>query len=150
MAFHHLPKIVAKKKSLGRGHGKHGGKSGRGQKGQKSRAGYSRKAGFEGGQTPLYMRFPKGRGMKQRFASQVERPCVITVSDLLQFKKAIIIGPGVLHKAGLLKHRNQPIKLIGTKKLEQKFTVRVHRVSAGAQRSVEDAGGKVEILAGRQ
>lgn len=33
--------------------------SGKGHKGQKARSGYSRKAGFEGGQLPLYRRLPK-------------------------------------------------------------------------------------------
>ena len=110
MAIHHLPKIVQKKKSLGRGHGKRGGKSGRGMKGQKSRAGYSRKAGFEGGQTPLYMRFPKGRGMKHKFPSQVVKPVVITVASLMQFTKGTIVGPGVLNKAKLLSKKHLHIK----------------------------------------
>lgn len=48
------------RKRVGRGVGSGLGKtSGRGQKGQKARAGYSRKAGFEGGQLPLYRRIPK-------------------------------------------------------------------------------------------
>ena len=47
-------------KRLGRGPGSGKGKTcGRGHKGQKSRAGYSEKRGFEGGQTPLYRRLPK-------------------------------------------------------------------------------------------
>jgi large subunit ribosomal protein L15 len=147
MKLHELPSIVATKKSLGRGHGKRGGKSGRGQKGQKSRAGYSRKAGFEGGQTPLYMRLPKGRGMKQKFPSQVEKPLVVTMAQLKQFADGAIVGPGALKKAGLLKKRHQHIKLIGNDALKHKLTIRVHKVSVGAQKAVEKAGGKVEILA---
>ena len=43
-----------KTKRIGRGEGSgRGGTSTRGHKGQKSRSGYSRKIGFEGGQTPL-------------------------------------------------------------------------------------------------
>lgn len=46
-------------KRVGRGIGSGKGKtSGRGVKGQKSRSGSSVK-GFEGGQTPIYMRLPK-------------------------------------------------------------------------------------------
>lgn len=141
-----LPKIVRKGKRLGRGHGKRGGKSGRGQKGQKSRAGYSRKAGFEGGQTPLYMRLPKGRGTKQRFRSQVKKPVAITLVTLEQFAAGSIVGPGVLRSAGLLSKRVQTWKLIGNAGLTKKMTVRAHKVSAGAKLAVEKVGGKVEII----
>ena len=49
-----------KRKRIGRGPGSGLGKTcGRGHKGQKSRSGYSKKRGFEGGQTPFYKRFPK-------------------------------------------------------------------------------------------
>jgi large subunit ribosomal protein L15 len=48
------------KKRLGRGSGSGLGKtSGKGGKGQTARAGASIRAGFEGGQTPLYRRIPK-------------------------------------------------------------------------------------------
>lgn len=141
-----LPKLVQKGKRLGRGHGKRGGKSGRGQKGQKSRAGYSRKTGFEGGQTPLYMRLPKGRGTKQRFPSQVKKPVAIGLGKLEQFAAGSIVGPGVLRTAGLLSRRSQTWKLIGKEGLSKKLTVRAHKVSAGARAAVEKVGGKVEII----
>ena len=47
-------------KRIGRGQGSgKGGTSTKGHKGQKSRAGYSQKIGFEGGQMPLQRRLPK-------------------------------------------------------------------------------------------
>ncbi len=47
-------------KRVGRGQGSgKGGTSTKGHKGQKSRAGYSQKIGFEGGQMPLQRRLPK-------------------------------------------------------------------------------------------
>lgn len=141
-----LPKIVRRKKRVGRGWGSRGAKSGRGQKGQKSRAGYTRKAGFEGGQTPLYMRLPKGRGAKQNFPSQVTKPTAITVKTLNRFETGSIVGPGVLRSAGLLSRRNEIWKLIGNDKLAKKFTVRAHGVSAGAREAVESAGGKIELI----
>ena len=43
----------------GRGHGSGNGKTaGKGHKGQKARSGGSIRLGFEGGQMPLYQRFP--------------------------------------------------------------------------------------------
>lgn len=51
---------VKSRKRVGRGQGSgRGGTSTRGHKGAQSRSGYSRKAGFEGGQMPLYRRVPK-------------------------------------------------------------------------------------------
>lgn len=145
MQLHQLPKIAKRRKTIGRGIGSRGSKSGRGMKGQKSRAGYSRKAGFEGGQTPLYMRFPKGRGTKQKFLSQVEKPVVITLAQLNRFESGAIVGPGRLNKAGFLPVKHGHVKLIGGN-LKKKLTVRVHMISAGAQKVIEDLGGKVEII----
>ena len=49
-----------RKVRVGRGIGSKLGKTaGKGNKGQKSRKGYSRRAGFEGGQMPLRRRIPK-------------------------------------------------------------------------------------------
>src|SRR6187551_10339 len=50
---------VRTNKRLGRGQGSGGSTAGRGHKGAQSRSGYSRKAGFEGGQMPLQRRLPK-------------------------------------------------------------------------------------------
>lgn len=141
-----LPKIVQKKKRLGRGIGRGGAKSGRGQKGQKSRAGYSRKGGFEGGQTPLYMRLPKLSGAKQFPGSQVVGHISVTTNQLNQFGDTDIVGPGVLRKAGLLANRRQTVKLLAGGKLAKKLTVRVHAASASAVKEVESSGGKVEII----
>lgn len=141
-----LPKLVRRKKRVGRGWGSRGAKSGRGQKGQKSRAGYTRKAGFEGGQTPLYMRLPKSRGSKQNFPSQVTKPTAITVKALDRFEAGSIIGPGVLRKAGLLSGKTESWKLIGNDKLSKKFTIRANGITAGARKAIESAGGKVELM----
>lgn len=141
-----LPKIVRRKKRVGRGIGSRGAKSGRGQKGQGSRAGYSRKLGFEGGQTPLYMRLPKGRGTKQKTASQVQKPIAIPIARLNSFENGTVVGPGVLRTAGFLGAKSDMVKLIGNQGLEKKLTVRVHAISKGAQTLVEKAGGKVEII----
>ncbi|HSX24365.1 MAG TPA: 50S ribosomal protein L15 [Candidatus Andersenbacteria bacterium] len=146
MPIFHVPAITKKKNRLGRGHGRNGGKSGRGQKGQKSRAGYSSKTGFEGGQTPLYMRFPKGRGVKQINPSQVKKPVVITLGVLRAFEDGSIVGPGQLHARGYVQKKTERVKLIGSGKLEGKYTVRVHACTPGAQAAVEKSGGKIELI----
>ncbi|MEO6077757.1 MAG: 50S ribosomal protein L15 [Candidatus Andersenbacteria bacterium] len=146
MSLFTLPAITQKKNRLGRGHGRNGGKSGRGQKGQKSRAGYSAKKGFEGGQTPIYMRFPKGRGVKQTSPSQVVKPVAITLGTLRGFEDGSIVGPGQLHKRGYLPKRTSELKLIGSGELQGKYTVRVHVCTENARAAVEKAGGKIELI----
>ena len=147
MSLFSLPAITKKKNRLGRGHGRNGGKSGRGQKGQKSRAGYSSKAGFEGGQTPIYMRFPKNRGSKQINKSQIVKPVTITLGMLRTFESGSIVGPGQLKKRGYTQNRIDTVKLIGKGTLDHAYTVRVHGATAGARAAVEKAGGKIEIIA---
>ncbi|MEX2055075.1 MAG: 50S ribosomal protein L15 [Candidatus Andersenbacteria bacterium] len=146
MALHTLPKLVRRKKRVGRGIGSRGAKSGRGQKGQKSRAGYSRKAGFEGGQTPLYMRLPKARGSKQKFPSQVVKAETVNLADLRKFTSGTIVGPGQLHKAKLIRSRGGQVKIIGNVAIDRKLTVRTNFVSPQARTNIEAAGGKVEII----
>src|SRR6187431_1012164 len=61
------------RKRVGRGPGSGKGRySGRGIKGQKSRAGsHKMRAGFEGGQMPVYMRAPKQRGNTSKDAMPI-------------------------------------------------------------------------------
>lgn len=61
--LHALPKVTDRKLRHGRGISAGKGKTaGRGTKGQTARAGHNIPAGFEGGQTKLFMRLPKRRG----------------------------------------------------------------------------------------
>ncbi|KAG8760744.1 YmL10 [Serendipita sp. 396] len=70
---------VRKAKRYGRG-GKRGGTSGRGHKGQKARSGNHKPGpGFEGGQTPITLRFPK-RG----FTNFTRREYAVVNLDRLQ------------------------------------------------------------------
>ena len=70
------PGSTKSRKRVGRGQGSGTGKtSARGQKGAKSRAGYSRKLGFEGGQQPLQRRLPK-----VGFKSRVNKPLAVNVA----------------------------------------------------------------------
>lgn len=130
--------IAQDKRRRGRGIGRGGAKSGRGMKGQKSRAGYHRKAGFEGGQTPLYMRLPKGRGTKQKFPSQIISPTEVTTAHLNRFAAGTIIGRA--------QFAGQRLKLIGNTPVKHKLIVRVHATTKAAQQAVEAAGGKVELI----
>ncbi|MEO2069188.1 MAG: 50S ribosomal protein L15 [Desulfurobacteriaceae bacterium] len=141
------PGAVREKKRVGRGHGSgHGKTSGRGQKGQKARAGWKggTRPGFEGGQTPLYMRFPK-RGFSN--APFKKEYAIVNVKDLNdRFEDGAVITPEVLKEAGLVK-RNLSIKILGDGELTKKLTVKAHKFSASAKEKIEAAGGTCEEIA---
>lgn len=147
MQLHTLPSITRRKRRRGRGIGSQGAKSGRGMKGQRSRAGSFTKAGFEGGQTPLYMRLPKARGSKQHSLSQITKAAAVSVRHLNRFPSGTLVGPEALRAAGLVDRLDKQVKIIGGGELKTKLTVRVHAVTAGARAGIESAGGKVEIIA---
>ncbi len=74
---------VSKRKRVGRGNSAgQGTYCGRGIKGQLSRKSGRKRAGFEGGQTPLVMRLPKLKGFKSPSKIKFQ---VVNVSDLDRF-----------------------------------------------------------------
>lgn len=130
-------------KRIGRGIGSGLGKtSARGGKGQTARSGSSIRAGFEGGQMPLYRRLPK-RGFTNLFANRFN---AINVSELNRFEAGATVDREALVKAGLVRHDNLPVKLLGKGKLEKKLNVKVNKASASAKQAVEKLGGKVEEI----
>ncbi len=137
------PKHEARKR-VGRGMGSGYGKtSGRGHKGQKSRAGYSRRLAYEGGQMPLFRRLPKRGFSNARFAREVR---VVNVGDLNVFDDGAEVGLETLRKRGILKGQVEALKVLGRGTLEKALTVRAHAFSASARDKITEAGGKAEIL----
>lgn len=131
------------KKRLGRGPGSGWGKTAaKGHKGQIARKGGGIRAGFEGGQMPLYRRLPK-RGFHNIFRVEYN---AINLAQLNQFEKGEKITPETLEKAGLIRNPNNPVKLLGKGKLEKSLTIAVHKASAAAKAAVEQAGGKFEEI----
>lgn len=135
-----------KRKRIGRGPGSgHGKTAGRGHKGYGSRAGSSTRRGFEGGQTPLFMRVAK-RGFNNRAFADVV--AVINVRDIENhFKAGDEITPDTLRAKGLVHGQFDLVKLLGNGELTKKVTVKLHRFSASAEEKVAKAGGKVELIA---
>lgn len=114
-----LPKIKRNSKiRVGRGIGSGKGKtSGRGVKGQKARTGHHSVKGFEGGQTPVYMRLPK-RGFVNVNKEIIQVVNSSSISNLLS--KGIIssedkINKSDLKKFGLIKDENMKVKIIMSK-----------------------------------
>ena len=131
------------KKRVGRGPGSGQGKTaGRGEKGQKSRSGFSRMRGFEGGQMPLHRRLPK-RGFTNIFK---KIHAVVNLSDLERFDNGSTIDEAALRQAGLVKGKNDGIKVLGNGKLSKKLTVQAARFSETARKQIEAAGGTCQEI----
>ncbi len=123
-------------RGIGSGHGKTGG---RGHKGQKSRSGGFHKVGFEGGQMPLQRRLPKV-GFSSALARVTDE---IFLYDLGKIKGDVVDMESI-RAAGLIGHAIKRVKLVNTGEIDRAVTVRGIRVTKGAAKAIEAAGGKVE------
>lgn len=122
---------------VGRGISAGGGKTaGRGTKGQGSRKSGGVRAGFEGGQMPLYMRLPHLRGFKSR-RSKAE---VVYTGQLEAIKKSAIDNH-TLYEAKLVSSPFTKVKLISKGELTGKKDVRLQAASRSAIEVVQKAGG---------
>jgi large subunit ribosomal protein L15 len=142
------------RKRVGRGEGSGKGKtSGRGQKGQKSRSGSHRmRAGFEGGQMPLYMRLGKLRGPNHRKSMPMgpfrTHTTPVNVGALDRFDAGVEVTPDLLKAAGVVRTLRHPVKILGDGELSTKLTVHAHAFSRRAAEVIEAAGGKAVVIGG--
>ena len=132
-------------KRIARGQGSgRGGTSTRGHKGAQSRSGYSRKAGFEGGQMPLQRRVPKF-GFRSPNRIETKPINLDTIQQICDTSKVKEINPEFLIKNGFAR-KSDLIKVLGRGKLKAKVNVTAHYFSATAEKAVEKAGGKIKKL----
>ena len=140
------------RKRIGRGMGSGKGRySGRGVKGQKARSGsHKMRAGFEGGQMPIYMRLGKQRGPYSKDAMPIgpHRTFMagVNVRDLERFDAGAEVTPEVLSKAGLIRNARVEVKILGHGELSKKLSVTAHAFSASAREKIEGAGGSATAL----
>jgi len=128
-----------RRKRVGRGYSSgHGGhESGRGTKGQGSRSGVHVRPGFEGGQTPFWMRFPK-RGFKN--------PCrveyaIVNVGDLeAHFEAGEVVTLEELMARGVIKDPKAGLKVLGEGELTKALTVKAKKFSSAAREKSNRAG----------
>ena len=110
--------------------------------GQKSRAGGGKGCGFEGGQTPLARRLPKLPGFTN--INRVEY-LPVNVSRLEEnFEAGEVVDGASLKAAGIIKHEDALVKILGDGEITKALTIKVDKVSASAKAKIEAAGGKVE------
>jgi large subunit ribosomal protein L15 len=140
------------RKRVGRGLGSGKGRySGRGIKGQKSRSGsHKMRAGFEGGQMPIYMRLGKQRGSYSKDAMPMgphrTSTVPVNVRDLDRFDEGSEVTPETLAQIGLIRNTRVDVKILGHGDLKKKLTVTAHFFSASAREKIEGAGGSVIAL----
>ena len=136
------------KKRIGRGIGSGTGKtSGKGHKGQKARSGVAIK-GFEGGQMPIHRRLPK-RGFKNIFRTEYVPINLGIIQKLIDDKKISATKPldiETLLKVGLLKKKNNYIKILAKGEFKSKLKFIGFNFSKSAKIIVEKNGGTFENL----
>ncbi|MBE9389041.1 50S ribosomal protein L15 [Vagococcus salmoninarum] len=128
---------------VGRGTSSGNGKTaGRGQKGQKSRSGGGVRLGFEGGQTPLFMRLPK-RGFTNINRKEY---AVVNLDVLNKFEDGTEVTPTLLVESGIIKDEMSGIKVLANGELTKKLSVKAAKFSKSAQSAIEAAGGSIEVI----
>ena len=119
-----------------------------GHKGQKARSGRPR-AGFEGGQMPLYRRLPK-RGFKNYNHKDIVAVSLAKIADI--FEDGAVIDVQALLDKKVIKNVGDGVKVLSGDKddakfeLTKKFTINANGFSAAAKEKIENAGGTAELL----
>jgi len=134
------------KKRVGRGNSSgQGTYAGRGLKGQKSRSGKKLPYdAFTGGQFPVSRSFHSLRGFNNKWRVPFQP---VNVEALDRFPAGSTVTPEILREAGILKHLNEPVKILGEGGLTHSLNVSAHRFSESAKAKIEAAGGTVTLLA---
>ncbi len=133
-----------KRKRVGRGDGSgHGGTACKGAKGQNARSGGKTKLAFEGGQMPMARRLPK-RGFKNPFRRVL---ATLNLDQLKRFPAGSVIDKDLLVACGLIRKKNDGVKILGKGELTGPLTLKVDQVSQGAKAKIEAAGGSVVEVA---
>ena len=148
MKLNSLVKINKTKIRVGRGIGSGRGKtSSRGHKGQKSRSGIAIKS-FEGGQMPLYRRLPK-RGFKSFNRKSMAILNLSKIQNIFEKNKNLLnnsLDLKSLKDKKLINKKYLKLKILGTGELKTKVDIVAHFASKEAQKKIEKAGGKLNIV----
>ncbi|MGQ0812820.1 MAG: 50S ribosomal protein L15 [Nitrospiraceae bacterium] len=146
MKLHELrPSRGAKKrrKRIGRGPGSgHGKTATKGHKGLLARSGGGKGPGFEGGQMPLIRRLPK-YGFTNPFRTEY---AIVNLKTLGRLDGADAVTPDALVKAGIVKRKEQLIKILGHGELTRPLVVQAHKFSKSAEAKIQAAGGRAEVI----
>ena len=142
LKMHHLRPAPGAKRDrirVGRGEGSKGKTAGRGTKGTKAR--YTMRPGFEGGNINFIMRSPKLRGFKNPFRVEYQ---VVNLEKLAELYPAggdvtivDLVAKGAVRK-------NEKVKVLGNGDIDVKLNISVDKVSGSAEQKIVAAGGSVK------
>ncbi len=134
-----------RKRRVGRGIAAGQGAScGFGMRGQKSRSGTGTKAGFEGGQMPLYRRVPK---LKHFPLVNQKQFTVLNVEALNSLSADSEVTLDSLLANGILTANDGPLKILGNGELSVALNVKAAAFTKSAIQKIEAAGGSYEVIA---
>jgi large subunit ribosomal protein L15 len=132
-------------KRIARGQGSgRGGTSTKGHKGAQSRTGYSRSAGFEGGQMPLQRRVPKF-GFKNPTRVEYVGLNLDRLQEFVDKTKVTEVTTAGLIEANFIK-KTEIVKILGRGELTSKVDVKVNAFTKTAKAAIEKAGGSAETI----
>ena len=133
-----------RKRRVGRGIAAGQGAScGFGMRGQKSRSGTGTKAGFEGGQMPLYRRVPK---LKHFPLVNQKHYTIVNVKDLTSLSANSEVTLASLLESGIVTTDNGPLKMLGDGELNVALNVKAAAFTKSALQKIEAAGGSCEVI----
>lgn len=141
LKMHHLRPAPGAKKDktrVGRGEGSKGKTAGRGTKGTKAR--YSVRPGFEGGNLNFVMRSPKLRGFTNPFRVEYQVVNLDRLAELYPDGGDVTIVDLVARGAV---RKNEKVKILGDGDIAVKLNVAVDKVSRSAEQKIVAAGGSV-------
>jgi large subunit ribosomal protein L15 len=134
-----------RKRRVGRGIAAgQGATCGFGMRGQKSRSGTGTKAGFEGGQMPLYRRVPK---LKHFTLVNQKHYTVINVEALASLLVQTEVSLESLLENGIVTSNDGPLKILGNGELKVALKVKAAAFTKSAAQKIEAAGGSCEVIA---
>ncbi|WP_291490431.1 50S ribosomal protein L15 [Desulfurella sp.] len=144
MQLFELPKIVDKRKRVGRGDASgYGTTAGKGNKGERARSGHGHlSAYYEGGQTPIYRRLPK-RGFKNQFKAEYD---IVNLHVLdKKFNENDEVTLETLISKGLVSGKRL-VKILGNGTLSKKLNIKAHAFSKQAISKIEQSNSTFEVL----
>ena len=139
------PGSKRRKRRVGRGIAAGQGAScGFGMRGQKSRSGTGTKAGFEGGQMPLYRRVPK---LKHFTLVNQKHYTAINVEALADLAANTEVTLESLMANGIVTSNDGALKILGNGELNVALNVKAAAFTKSAKTKIEAAGGSCEVIA---
>merc|ERR1719473_573932 len=145
------PNKGARRRKMRKGRGISAGQGatcGFGMRGQKSRSGRPMRAGFEGGQTPLYRRLPKLVGRPPGPGHTHEQFSLVKLGQLAEVAPNSEVAYASLLEAGLATKKKETIYKVvgGDGTVPAGLTVKAHAFTKSAQAAIEGAGGTCVLL----